>query len=231
MKIRAIFAVATLAALSASSAFASTVTWAVWNSPTTVSATAGVETGSIGSVNVTYTGEIQFVDTPGSFNYFTPTSTYVGGVVGNAPTDGGMIAIDGNPGVTDTFTFSTPVSGIVFSVVSLGQGGIPTTYDFNNAFTIAACGSESVYGGGCVTESGNNLIGHEGDGTIVFSGTGITTLSFTGSSPEYWNGFTIGLLPAAGTTGGGTVPEPGTLAMVGTGILSLAGAARRKFAR
>jgi hypothetical protein len=228
MKIRNIFAVATFAALSASSAFADPVTWAVL--PTTVSPTAGVETGSIGSVNVTYTGEIQFVDTPGSFNYFLPLSTYVGGVAGNAPTDGGMIAIDGNPGVTDTFTFSAPVSGLVFSVVSLGQGGVPTTYDFNDSFSIVACGAGAVYGGGCVTESGNNLIGNEGDGTIVFAGS-LTSLSFTASNPEYWNGFTIGLLPTTTTLSGGAVPEPGTLAMVGTGLLSLAGAVRRKFAR
>lgn len=102
------------------SAFADTVTWATWNAPTTVSPTAGVETGTIGSVNVTYTGEIQFVNASnaGHFNYFQPLSTYVGGVVGNASTNGGMIAIDGNPGVTDTFTFSTPLV-VSFSLKSV----------------------------------------------------------------------------------------------------------------
>ena len=139
---------ATLTLASAPAAFASTVTWADWNTPTTVSATAGVETGTIGSVNVTYTGEIQFVNASnvGNTNYFQPTSTYVGGVVGNASTNGGLIAIDGNSGVTDTFTFSTPVTGLVLSEVSLGQPGIGTEYTFNDGFSIVACGPNVVYG-------------------------------------------------------------------------------------
>src|SRR5271165_6707561 len=135
-------ALATLTLACAPAAFADAVTWAFWNLPTTVSPTAGVETGTIGSVSVTYTGEIQFVHASGvgNFNYFQPVSTYVGGPVGNAATDGGMIAIDGNPGVTDKFTFSTPVTNLVFSSVSLGQPGIATQYTFDRGFNIVACG-------------------------------------------------------------------------------------------
>jgi PEP-CTERM motif-containing protein len=207
----------------APAAFADTVTWADWNALNK----AGVETGSIGGVNVTYTGEISFVNASnaGNFNYFQPTSTYVGGVVGNASTNGGMIAVTGAPGITDTFNFSTAVTGLVLSEVSLGQFGIGTNYTFNDGFSIVACGPNTVYGGGCVTESGNTLIGHEGDGTIVFGGGPITSLSFTAANPEFWNGFTIGLLPQESP-----VPEPGTLALVGTGILGLISAAKRKFA-
>lgn len=209
------------------SAFADTVTWANWNAPTTVSPTVGVETGTIGSVNVTYTGEIQFVNASnvGNYNYFQPTSTYIGGVVGNASTNGGMIGIDGNPGVTDTFTFSTPVSGLVLSEVSLGQAGIGTNYTFNDGFSIVACGPNIVYGGSCITQSGNTMIGNEGDGTIVFSGGPITSLSFTAANPEYWNGFTIGLLPQQTSV----TPEPGTITLLGTGLLGLIGVARRRF--
>lgn len=209
------------------SAFADTVTWATWNAPTTVSPTAGVETGTIGGINVTYTGEIQFVNASnaGKYNYFQPTSTYVGGVVGNASNNGGMIAIDGNPGVTNTFTFSAPVSGLVLSEVSLGQSGVGTNYTFDNGFSIVACGPNIVYGGKCITQSGNTMIGNEGDGTIVFSGGPVTSLSFTAASPEYWNGFTIGLLPQ----GTSPVPEPGTMTLLGTGLLGLAGVVRRRF--
>lgn len=169
------------------SAFADTVTWATWNTPTVVSPTVGVETGTIGSVNVTYTGEIQFVNASnvGNYNYFQPTSTYEGGAVSNASTNGGMIAIDGNPGVTDTFTFSTPVSGLVLSEVSLGQSGIGTNYTFNDGFSIVACGPNIIYGGGCITQSGDTMLGNEADGTIVFSGGPITSLSFTAADPEY----------------------------------------------
>lgn len=216
---------AALLAMAQPSAFADTVTWAVWNTPTTVSPTAGVETGTIGSVNVTYTGEIQFVNTSntGHFNYFQPTTTYVGGAVGNAATNGGMIAISGNNGMTDTFTFSTPVSGLVLSEVSLGQPGIGTQYTFNDGFSIVACGPNITYGGGCITQSGDTMIGHEGDGTIVFDGT-ISSLSFTTENPEYWNGFTLGLLPQSTSP----VPEPGTLTLLGTGVLGLFGVARRR---
>jgi hypothetical protein len=78
-------------------------------------------------------GEISFVDPSnvGEFNYFQPTTSYVGRVVGNASTNGGMIAITGAPGITDTVNLSTAVTGIVFSEVSLGQPGVATQYTFD----------------------------------------------------------------------------------------------------
>ena len=225
MRIRSLaYILATVAISTAASA--STVTWA-----TIAPYTTGSVVGTIGSVGFTYSGEIAFVDASnvGATNYFTPLSTYTGTVDSNAPTDGALIAISGN-GTTNTFTFSKPVTGLILSEVSLGQGGVPTTYNFNDTFTVLTCGPGTIYGGGCFIQpagsTGNTaLSAQEGDGTIEFDGT-ISSLSFSTAHGEYWNGFDIGLLPQSVPS---ATPEPGTLVMAGTGLLGLLGAAKRRF--
>jgi PEP-CTERM motif len=62
------------------------------------------------------------------------------------------------------------------------------------------------------------MIGNESDGTIEFAGT-LSSLSFTVTGSEFWNGFTIGT--ASANTG--PTPEPSTLVMLGTGLAGLAG--------
>jgi len=211
-----------LATAASPAAFAGPISWTVWNACTPSSGSA---TGTMGGVGVTYTGEIAFCHQSGvgNFNYFIPTSTYTSATVSNAPTDGGMIAISGTT-ATHTFTFASPVTNLVFSEVSLGQPSVPVTYNFSDPFTILSCGPNGVYGGGCITQSGNSMIGHEGDGTIEFAGT-LSTLSFTVTGSEYWNGFTIG---TPGGSAPGPVPEPSTFVLLGTGLAGLLGAARRK---
>jgi hypothetical protein len=207
-------------------AFADNVTYADWTS-----STGSTVSGTIGSVNVGYSGEISFsqLSNMSNFNYFMPTTTYTSSTVSNAPTDGGLIAIDGN-GTTDTFTFSTPVTGLIFSEVSMGQPGIGTTYTFDTPFTVLSCGPNSTYGGGCFDQAVGTtsyvLSGHESDGTIEFLGP-ISSLSFTTSNPEYWNGFDIGVLPQSTSP----TPEPSSLILLGTGLLSAAGLVRRRLVR
>jgi len=203
-------------------AFADTVSWAVWNACTP---TSGTVTGTVGGVGVTYAGEISFCRQSGvgNFNYFIPTSTYTSATVSNAPTDGGMIAISGTT-ANHTFTFASPVTNLVLSEVSLGQPSVPVIYNFDAPFSILSCGPNGVFGGGCITQSGNSMIGREGDGTIEFNGT-LSSLSFTVTGGEFWNGFTIGTV---GGSAPGPVPEPSTLVLLGTGLAGLAGVVRRK---
>lgn len=207
-------------------AFADNVTYADWTS-----STSSTVTGTIGAVGVTYSGEIAFsqLSNMGNTNWFLPGTTYTSSTVSNAPTDGAIISISGN-GTTDTFTFSTPVTGLIFSEVSMGQGGIDTTYTFDQSFTVLSCGPNGYWGGGCFNQgvgtTTNVLSGNEADGTIEFLGP-ISTLSFTTSNPEYWNGFDIGILPQSTSP----TPEPSSLMLLGTGLLSAAGMVRRRLVR
>jgi PEP-CTERM motif len=217
-----------LSLATASSAFADTVTYATIGPS---SSGASSVSGTIGSVGFTLTGGTSFVDASGSgdTNYFgapAPSSTYTSSTVTNAPTDGALIGLSANG--TETITFSTAVTGLILSEVSLGGGSTTTSYAFNDPFTVLSCGAGWWSGGVCfnqaVGSTGTTLSGDEANGTIEFAGP-ITSLTITTSNEEYWNGFDLGIVQPASPT-----PEPGTLGLVGTGIFGLFGLAKRKFA-
>jgi hypothetical protein len=116
-------------------------------------------------------------------------------------------------------TFSSPVNNLIMDIVSLGQPGIGTKYTFTSPFTILNIGPSNEFGGGTATlsESGNTLTGVEGDGIIEFAGP-ISSLSWTASNPEFWNGFTFGAESPATST----VPEPAyPLLIIGTSFIAL----------
>jgi hypothetical protein len=124
-----------------------------------------------------------------------------------------MIAILGTD-TTHTITFGTPVVNPVMDIVSLGQAGIDTQYDFSlssgQSMSILEQGPSYGFWGcdTCLSLSGTTLTGTEGDGVIQFIGT-FTSLTWTGANPENWNGFTFGV-PVVDPPN--ATPEPATWA-------------------
>lgn len=185
------------------------------------SAGAGTVTGTLGGITVTYTStdlnwaQINNIGTNWWLcgasicpAYFAPGVT--------PPDTVDMISIDGN-NVEHTISFSSPVTNPVMALISLGQPSVFTTYYFDQPFTILQDGPGWWGGPGTLLSvSGNGLQGIEGDGLVQFNGT-FSQITWTGATPEYWNGFNVG-----------ATPEPGTLALLGTSVVGVAGMLRRK---
>jgi hypothetical protein len=198
---------------SATAANAAVIDWADWGSAVS-SPVVGTAIGTTSSgVTIGYTGELQSLVT--NYPSFQPSSSFVGGNVGNAPSpSGGVLQLfGGNSGVTDTITFSTAVTNPVFAIWSLGSPSITARFDFTDAepFTIQAGGANAEYGGSSIVKSGNSIFGTEGNGTIQFIGT-FSQITWTNPVFENWYGVTVGVQAA--------VPEPSTWAML---ILGFAG--------
>jgi hypothetical protein len=158
------------------------------------SSTSSSVTGTIGSTTVTYSStDLSFAQLSGNSPWggYLPASTWMSSLVGNPPPNAQIIGIQGTS-ATHTITFSQPVSNVIMDLVSLGAPGNGTQYAFTSPFTILNIGPSNQYGGGTNTlqQSGNTLTGNEGDGIILFAGP-LTSITWTGANPEFWNGFTI----------------------------------------
>jgi hypothetical protein len=218
LKIAAAAAIAMFAAAAPAHA-ADVIDWTTWSnvSGNTITGTTS------GGVGVTYTGD--FLNLVANYPSWTPSTSYTGGTIGDAPPQsGGIIQLQGGNRDVNTITFSQALLNPVIAIWSLGQGGDTAQFDFNAPFIIEAGGPSAEYGGGSITDGGGNIVdGAEGNGVIQFQGT-FTSISFTNPAPEYWYGFTVG-----NDIGG--VPEPATWAMflLGFGAIgwSLRSPARR----
>jgi PEP-CTERM motif len=224
---KSLAALALVAGLGLSTAAqATSITWTDWSaSATNTGSGTGTTsvTGSMGGITVTYNGQLNAVN---NFVNWAPDATYNGGLPGNAPPnsfDSITEGINGGPSYTETFTFSSAVTDPYMAMWSLGNSNQQISLDFSDPFTIVSCGPSAQYQGGCITKVSDNILAAEGDGTIQFSGT-YTSISFTVPVSEFYYGLTIGAPnPAIAPT-----PEPSSLALLGTGLLGVVAAGRRK---
>lgn len=212
---------------------AAPVFWTDWTAGT--AGANGTATGvlDIGGtlVDVTYSGQIQFIQTNGGTNYWTEPNPanrpYTSASVDNAPPASDIIAL--SQATTRTLTFSQPVQNLLFGVVSLNGNG----YRFNQDFDIVSFG-QGFWGAGTLTRQDlgggiYQLNGATGEphGIIEFQ-SAVTSITWDSLSNENWNGFTVGVRGVAPVT----VPESGSVALLAMGALPIVGlVARRRFAK
>jgi hypothetical protein len=208
---------------------AATISWVDWTSAVNGSNTSnwlGTASGEMntsnGLVGVEYAGHIWSAQTePNSYWWTEGTpAPYTGNsVIDNAPETSDIIRLQYS-GSTNTITFSQAVYMPVMALVSVGQTGLPVSYDFDRSFTLLSEGA-GFYGDGTWSQTGNSLVGEEAHGAIQFDGW-VSSITWSNDANELWHGFTVGATQLE------PVPVPAAAWLFGSGLIGLIGIARRR---
>ena len=192
---------------------ADTASWAVW------SGTSATFTQNSDTINVTYTGQWNSIDYNASYFNDVPAS-FTSSAITNTPGANGTIHMTGGTVAANNIHFSQAVIDPVIAVWSVGQPGVPVTFNFLNdaSFTLVSQGA-GHWGGGLLTQNGASVTGLEGNGLLQFSGS-YTDIAFTTPNFENFYGFTVGAVVA--------IPEPETYAMLLAGLGLMGFIARRR---
>ncbi|MCO7225498.1 hypothetical protein [Pleionea sp. CnH1-48] len=200
-----------MASLPASASF---ITWTDWVAATT--GVSGSASGTMGSVGISYTGDVTFAQLGAGINYWTEgtPAPYTGNsVVDNAPTAAEMIAMS-RADIFNTITFSETVVNPLMAIVSQGRTSLPVQYDFNASFTVLSEG-HGYWGDGFYNVYADDILeGFELHAVIQFNGS-FDSISWVADEPEYWHGFTFGLAPQT------SIPEPMSWLVFVVGLLAI----------
>ncbi len=212
--------------LLANTAHANIIDWVDWTASNSTSATGsapinGVNVGFTGGGILTggvWDGTNIWSENPGTFVSLPQVSNY--------PGINDVIFLTGGPSTgLQTLTFSQPVTNPVMGILSLGSTGYNTSFNFDTPFDVLTYGP-SRWGNGFIEElPGNVLNGQEGNGLIQFQGT-VSSISWTNPTYEYYYGFNIGVDAVASNNS--VVPEPMTMALLGSGLVGMLGLRRKR---
>ncbi len=193
-----------------------TVNWTLWSD-----SSSGTTMQNAVAINVSYTGDTVGMSTDPA--YYNVPSSFTSAEVPNTPGSNGTIVMVGGASTINVFHFDTPVVNPYMAMFSVGQGGVPVSFNFQDGltYTLLSQGAGNWGGGSLSPASGSSIVGYEGNGVIKFTGT-FTDIRFTTPNYENYYGATIGVSEVA------AVPEPSSYAMLAAGLGLLGWTARRR---